>query len=499
VKLDETNLPIVFINTKLDGKNRTIIHRDWRVAVRMKIINNADGTNYGDTLAHPDQTVDYEGWVGIKYRGNSSFYASDKKPYSIKTMETDDVEGKKQKVKILGMPSDNDWVLLAPFNDRSMIRDVLMFQLARPYFEYVPRARHCELILDGIYYGVFIMAERPRKGKNRLNLDDPGVSGDSLTGGYQVQVDRNDEEHYYVSKHYAVNKNGRRYPTNYKIYFQYKHPEYDEMMPDHPEQLEYLHNQIDKMEDALAATDFADPETGYRQYLDPMSFIDQQLSQEACANVDGYRLSTNLYKRRDSIDARFKTTLWDFNIAFGNADYNRGNQTDLWVFENTHISSTDENKVPFWWMRLMKDEEYVKQLKARWAQYRQETYREENIEQVIDSMVTMLDAKGARTRNYKAFPIWGKYVWPVPNYQVVNTWEKEIEYLKSWINERIIWLDEQLDYDKDAYATFIPDGSFKKEITGYYNLQGIRLTEPPRKGIFIVRYKDGSSRKINRQ
>lgn len=36
----------------------------------MKIISNADGVNYGDTVAHPNQTIDYEGWVGIKYRGS---------------------------------------------------------------------------------------------------------------------------------------------------------------------------------------------------------------------------------------------------------------------------------------------------------------------------------------------------------------------------------------------------------------------------------------------
>ena len=109
VKLEETNLPIVFINTK-----QQVIHKDYRIAVRMKIINNADGINYGDTLTHPDQTVDYEGWIGIKYRGNSSFDLSSKKPYGFKTLKTEDVDGKKEKVTILDMPADNDWVLLLP-------------------------------------------------------------------------------------------------------------------------------------------------------------------------------------------------------------------------------------------------------------------------------------------------------------------------------------------------------------------------------------------------
>jgi len=495
VKLDETNLPIVFIDTSCGGKATKIIHKDYRISVRMKIIDNPDGINYGDTIAHPDQQVDYEGWIGLKYRGNSSFDYSKKKPFGFKTLETNDVNGKKKKVKILGMAKDNDWALLAPYNDRSMIRDVLMFQLARPYFDFTPSVRHCELILDGIYYGVYIVTERVRKGKHRLNLDDPGTNGDSLTGGYQVQVDRNDEDHYYTSKYFAVDKNGQRYSSYYRIYFQYIHPEYEDMMPAFPEQLNYLQNQIDAMEKAIASSDFTNPQTGYAHYIDSMSFIDYQLSQEVSNNVDGYRLSTNLFKHRDSQDGRFKTALWDFNIAFGNANYCGAELTDFWTYQNTYITATNAyNKVPFWWMRLMEDPEYVKQLKARWTQYRQENYTNRHIEMVIDSMVNMLNAKGAVERNYKAYPIWGKSIWPVPNYKTVNTYEKEIANLKRWLNERVAWMDEQLEFDSSSGVSFLPNNDFQKEITGYYDIKGIRLTTPPRQGIFIVRFKDGTSR-----
>ena len=62
VKIDSSNLPIVFINVK--GK---VIQRDRYVLARMKIIHNGDGnTNYGDTLAYPNQTTDYEGWIALK-------------------------------------------------------------------------------------------------------------------------------------------------------------------------------------------------------------------------------------------------------------------------------------------------------------------------------------------------------------------------------------------------------------------------------------------------
>lgn len=493
VKITETNLPIVFISTKGNGNSTKAIHYDYRIAVRMKIINNENGINYGDTLAHPNQKTDYEGWVAIKYRGNSSFTLSSKKPYSIKTLKTDDVEGKKQAASIMGMAEDNDWALIAPFADRSLIRDVLMFQLARPYFDFTPSARHCELILDGTYYGVYVMTERVRKGPNRLNLEYPGDSGDELTGGYQVQVDRRDEQYYYTSKHVAVNSSGRAYSWNNRIYFQYKHPEYDEMMPQHPQQLRYLQQQIDAMENALAGDNFRDTEEGYRKYLDEMSFIDQQLSQEVANNVDGYRLSNNIYKYRDSYDPRFKTALWDFNIAFGNANYQQAWRTDFWTYQNTYITNDNaENKVPFWWMRLMEDPDYVALLKERWQQYRRENYSNEHVTATIDSLVTMLDAKGARQRNYQAWRVWGKSIWPIPNYNTVNTWEKEISYLKNWIIDRLTWMDSQL------IETNVYDITFNKQIDCYYDLRGQKLNSPPQRGVFIIRYKDGTTRKMTK-
>ena len=99
VKLTSTNLPIVWIDV-----NGAFIDRDVRITARMKIIHNGDGQlNYADTIAHPGQTIDYEGYVALRYRGSSSYYMSDKKPYSFRPLDKPLEEGgEKQKVKILG-------------------------------------------------------------------------------------------------------------------------------------------------------------------------------------------------------------------------------------------------------------------------------------------------------------------------------------------------------------------------------------------------------------
>ena len=434
VKFTETNLPIVFIDTQ-----HQVIERENRITAKMKIIDNGEGQlNHMDTLLYPNQTVDYSGYIDLKYRGNSSFTNSDKKPYAIRALDKPLEEGgKKQKVSLLGMGKDNDWALLAPYADKSMIRDVFAFTLARPFFEYVPTGKYCEMIMDGTYYGVFILSERVRKGKNRLDLPDPGDSGHALTGGYHLEVDRDDEPVYY-SKHSPVDSKGNPI-RNKKISFQYKNMDQDEFSKT---QLDYIHGYIDAFEDNLASADYKNPETGYRKYIDVTSFIDYMLSTEFCHNVDGYRLSTNLYKYRDSKDPRFKTSLWDMNLGFGNADYNNGWRTDTWAYNFNDIASGDNQLVPFWWYKLLKDDAFMKEVKERWELYRETSYSDKNIELTIDSLTTLLNAKGAQERNSQAWPRWGRYVWP--NQYVAQSYDDEISYLKSWIKERLIFMDRAL-------------------------------------------------------
>ena len=435
VPFTETNLPIVFLN--VGGRQ---IDREERITARMKIIYNGEGKlNYADTLAHPDQKVDYEGYIGLKYRGNSSFTNSDKKPYAVRPLDKPLEEGgKKQKISILGMGKDNDWALLAPYSDRSLIRDVFSFTLARPFFEFVPSGKHCELVLDGTYYGVYIFSERVRKGKYRLDLPDPGDLGDELTGGYHLEVDRDDET-VYTSKHIPVYSDGTPI-FGKKISFQYTAPEYEELTE---AQKNYIHSYIDAFENSLASDDYTDPKTGYRKYIDVTSFIDYMLSTEFAHNVDGYRLSTNLYKYRDSKDPRFKMSLWDMNLGFGNADYYDGWRYDTWAYDfNDAVKGNDNQLVPFWWYRLLSDPVFVEEIKARWKEYRETVYSDENITATLDSLVNLLNENGAQQRNFQAWPRWGKYVWPVK--YIAESYEDEIAYLRGWIKDRLTFMDKEL-------------------------------------------------------
>ena len=439
VKITTTNLPIVWID--VDG---AMIQRDERITGRMKIIHNGDNRrNYGDTTTHRGQHIDYEGYIAIRYRGNSSFGMSDKKPYSFHTMTGPlEMEGvKKKKVNILGMGKDNKWILLAPYADRSMMRDLLAFTVARPWMEYTPEGKFCEVYLDGIYYGVYILCEAVSKGKTRLNLDDPGESGEEITGGYLLEVDC-DEESYYTSKHHPVFKDGTPINNRYN-YYQYKSPDGDEITE---AQMNYINGRIDAMENALASPNYRDPKTGYRKYLDVMSFVDYQLVTEFGNNVDGYRLSGKFFKRRDSVDSRFKMVLWDFNLAFGAARHNESYRTDTWMYESNDVTYPlgEVYLVPFWWQVVNSDPYYTSLLKERWRQYRRSNLSDEAVMATVDSLALVLLTYGAESRNSQAWPRWNKWVWP--NYYTPKNYADELSYLKRWIVNRLAWMDEQLGY-----------------------------------------------------
>lgn len=492
IKIEGSALPIVFLNV-----NHQTIQRDSYVLAEMRIVNGK--SNYSDTLAHPGQKTNYAGHIALKYRGNSSFNLSDKKPFAFKTLKTADLNGKKDKVKLLGMAKDNTWALLAPFSDKSMMRDVLTFELSRPYMDFTPHARYCELILDGTYYGIYILIERPTKGSGRLDLHDPGEDGD-LTGDFHVEIDRDDDPNYKSKYHpTCMYYSSELTLSNKDIKYQYKDPEQEDFGKLPVGTQNAINAAINTMEESFRKVDYTGPE-GYRKQIDVTSWIGYLLATEFAMNIDGYRLSTNLYKYSDKraakegLDPRWKMTLWDFNIAYGNADYFEGDRTNIWQYEfndRRGFNTTDSELVPFYWKKLMADTAFVSEVKQRWALYRQGNFTQQHIMQVVDSISSMLTRSGAIDRNQKAYEIIGRYVWP--NFFVGQTYEQEIGYLKRFIENRLTFMDEQLGFDPSGIATV---GSGKQpKLRRIYTIDGRPISRPQR-GVNILKYSDGTSKKV---
>jgi hypothetical protein len=426
VNFTSSDLPIVVINT-----NGQEIPDEPKIPAEMGIIYNGPGQ-----INHlTDPFNEYNGRIGIERRGSTSQFLSDKKPYAV---ETRDANNESINVSILGLPSENDWVFLAPFSDKSLMRDVLTYTLARRIMPYASRSRYVEVVLNGNYQGVYAILERIKRDNNRVDiatLNPDENSGDDLTGGYILKID----------KFEGVFNDG--FPSNFsppgnpdgEIFFQYHYPRPDNISgPQKAYIQQFMHN----FEQVMASDNYTHPQNGYPPLIDAGTFVDFFIINEITRNVDGYRLSTYFYKDKDSNDPRLKMgPVWDFNIALGNADYCAAWMTSGWAVDFNSVCPGDYWLIPFWWNRLREDPAFLQQVKTRWQQLRSGLFTNQEINATIDSLAGVVAQ--SQVRNFQRWPILGTWVWP--NAYVGDTYQQEVDYLKLWLSNRLAWLDEAID------------------------------------------------------
>ena len=425
-----SNLPVFIIDT-----HGQMIKDDIRIIADMGIIYNGEGNRNALT----DPYNHYNGRINIELRGSSS-QQFPKKQYAF---ETQDSLGNNLNVSFLGMPEENDWILYAPYSDKSLMRNVLIYQLSNKVGRYASRTRFCELILNDEYMGVYVLMEKIKRDKNRVSiskLTSDEISGDDLTGGYIIKIDKMAGEN--IDGWYSIFPPYLNAPQ--RILYQYHYPKADDIIT---EQQNYIQDVIYNFEQLMFSSEYADPVNGYPISIDVDSFVDYFILNELAKNVDAYRLSTFIYKDKDSINGKlFMGPIWDFNLAFGNADYYSAAYVDgffiNYLSENANFKAYDGFQMPFWWKKLIADQYFSNKLYDRWQELRGGILKVESIFHSVDSLTVLLDE--SKARNFARWPILGTYIWP--NAYIGQTYKNEIDYLKQWIDDRINWMDENM-YD----------------------------------------------------
>lgn len=423
--LTSSNLPIVVLDTY-----NVDIPDEPKIDGTMGIIFNGD--NQMNFLSDPFN--EFYGQIAIEKRGSSS-NTFPMKSYGLETRGPDSVN---YNVSLFDWPSDNDWILYAPYTDKSLIRNVLTYDLGRQMGQYAPRTKLCEVILNGSYIGVYVLMERIKINPGRVNVDPLNYTdtlNNQLTGGYIIKVDKTTSGGViaWTSPFTA------QAPSTGPIYYQMHDPDISEL---HPLQLNYIHDYVDNWETALKGVNFANPQIGFRAFSDELSFIDYMLINELSKNVDGYRISTFLHKKRVSEGGKIHAgPLWDFNLGWGNANYCQGGQTTGWEINfNSVCQGNGANMNPFWLNRMLQDTVFANNLKCRWSYLRTSILSDEHLMNYIDSLGTILEEPAQR--NYDRWPILGVYVWP--NNFIGNTYQEELTYMKNWILARTAWMDANM-------------------------------------------------------
>jgi CotH protein len=414
-----SNLPIIVLESEGD-----YVSHDDRTPVRAAFYDSKQGR--ASVSAKPD----YDGFGTINLRGHST----KDWPKQSYTFHVTDERRQQIKAPLLGLPAEEDWVLYAPFEDKSLIRDVLAYELARRMGQYAPRTRYVELFLktrsrgDGKlsmrhYMGVYVLVEKIKRGKERVNIAklNPEDSDKSkISGGYIVKRDHSEGG----GSHFRTERGGP---------FFYVYPKPREITQ---AQRAWIKRYFEAFEDALYGEDFADPRTGYAAYLDVDGFLDSHWLIELSKNVDGFRYSAYMTKDRGK---KLKPgPAWDWNRAWGNANYYGGGSTKGWywtVLRRNEIS---------WHQRLRQDPAYVQRAAARWRELRKNVLDSKNIAALIDELAAQLEEP--QKRNFQRWPILGEQV--ASNYYVGQSYREEVDWLKKWVEGRVRWIDGQVEAGK---------------------------------------------------
>lgn len=418
VNFSSSNLPIIIIDT-----NGQDIPDEPKIDAMMGIIDNGPGNR--NFLNDPFNN--YDGHIGIEIRGSSS-QVFPKKQFGL---ETRDVNGENNNVSLLEMPPENDWILYAPYSDKSLMRNVLAYYLSNRMGHYATRTRFCEVVINNTYRGVYVLMEKIKRDNGRVDikkLDENDISGDDLTGGYILKIDKTT----------GANNDGftSAYPpypgawqeTNYL----YHYPGGDDLLD---VQKDYIQNFINQFETRMFLNSFNDPFEGYYDIMDVDALVDYFLLNEYSKNVDGYRISSFLYKDRDSEDGRVVVgPAWDYNLGFGNADYYSGAVHTGWQML-TSIPN-DSYQVPFWWKRLIQDPVFMNRVRCRFKDLRNDFLHPDSLHNWIDANAAMLNE--SQQRNFQQWPILNQYVWP--NAFIGGSYPAELGYLKDFITSRYNWM-----------------------------------------------------------
>ena len=191
-----THLPLVLIDTggaeipgvpiqsggsgREDDAFTTTADGSTLLRASVSVMDHAEGNN------HPADTPTLQSVIDIRVRGNSSRYF-DKHSYLVKTL-TDDGAASRD-VAMLGMDAFDEWALHGPYLDKTLIRNYMWYNLAGEIMDYAPNVRFCEVLLNGVYQGLYVMTETVSSGADaRLKLTEP--SKDTVQTSYALRLDR---------------------------------------------------------------------------------------------------------------------------------------------------------------------------------------------------------------------------------------------------------------------------------------------------------------------
>jgi hypothetical protein len=426
--LTDSNLPIVVIETDINPETNLQyeIIDEPKVPATMKIIYRVDeGRNYLTDISN-DAHLNYNGKIGIEFRGSSS-QELPKNPYGFTTLKTD---GSNNNVSILGMPKENDWVLNSLAFDSSMIRDYLSYHLASQLGNYNPKIKYVEVVVNGDYKGVYILMEKIKIDTNRVNiikLSNTDNTSPAITGGYIIKADKTtggDQVAWTMPSY-----------TSWDVDFLHDSPKTENITS---EQANYIKSVFFELSRTISLSN-QNITDGYPSIIDIPTFVDFIIMSELSSNVDSYQFSTFFHKDRNG---KLRAgPIWDYNLTFGNDLFQWGydrSHYNVWQLDN------GDNIGAKFFKDLFNDSVFRCYLAKRWFQLtaNEQPLNYTTINEKIDELQTILTESQLREQL---------------RWNTVSLQKENIIAMKAWIQQRISWINSAIGSDANCSNVKVPN------------------------------------------
>ena len=301
-------------------------------------------------------------------------------------------------ISLFNDPKGATWRILPNLDDLTFLHNQTAFYMGKiSNLDYTPRAHHVDMLLNGRYYGNYLMIERPEISEDRVNIASDGII---LNVG--------------------SDESGKYFYSNYL-----EHP-VTVMIPGSPsaETVAYANEFVVNAENALFSSSFADASSGWQKYMDIDSFVDWYLINEIAKNQDG-AFKTNCLMNLEKGGKLKMGPLWDFEEAFGNTSKNIS--PEGFVIKNTN-----------WYSRLFQDPAFVAKVKERFD------YFYENQLSIISEINANAEylRYSVKEDNYR----WNTYAdYTSSTVSVWMAYGSLVDSMKQWLVARMDWLKKEFD------------------------------------------------------
>ncbi len=538
-----SNLPIMVFDSfgiNIDGAGGSAGLRPYRATYTVALAPDPANSNKA-SITGP---IDMQNRGGVHIRGETSAGFA-QKPYGLEIWDNKEQD---KAVNLLGWPAESDYVLISNYNDKSVIRNMMPFDMKRSlsgdgsamkekYVEVFFKQDGSGPLTYADYKGVYVLTEKIKRDKDRVNIeelkpcdgvfannpavDDAGI----ISGGYIIRKDKASPEAAFTTNGGTTASPAATYPAQ----------SLQIVEPNNPSvaQQSYIKGFVNRFESALYGTTFADPVNGYAKYVDVQSWIDGHLWVEIFKQADGYRLSTYMYKDRNG---KLKyAPLWDYNLSSGNASpaggYTSGQENVAgWYYSILGLADYPYHP------RLFQDPAFLRAYWDRYWQLRRGMFSNANVLATIDRYISQLKngapgIPGGGTLITNGTGIWpsstpsldvpigrhnarwqrmGVYDWPnATNPTLRTSWEtnwdpatftsasdpfaavSETAFVRIWMLRRLQWMDDQSMSYGASVKNFKPPtfSQYGGEVASGYLLG---ITDPNAAGGSIYYTTDGS-------